>query len=282
MANGNAAFIYLPGDHPIPPQPFASNLALGDSWFWYPTNNLVEALVRHMKDDAAPTQLMGYNGATLDSLTSQNGQYSKEYNWELRPDNFQYISCVFVSGAGNDAVDYKLSLKPDCSAITNPDDCFDAQSLDDFLRQLRGLFGRLIHDVWWAAEANQRLRMPKIFLHTYDYPVPDGRGFKLPGIKVTGPWLKNSMDAAHVPDDFDFRNAVTRTLIDRLAGMLQTLHQPERNVFLIDSRGALRSDKANYMTDWDNELHPTPSGFDTVVASKWLPQLQQYAPELLK
>jgi len=37
--------------------------------------------------------------------------------------------------------------------------------------------------------------------------------------------------------------------------------------------GTLRSDDGTYMQDWDNELHPTFSGFKTIVDKCWIPIL---------
>lgn len=38
--------IYLPKEDWIPGE-FASLLAIGDSWFWYPKNNILQALAEH-------------------------------------------------------------------------------------------------------------------------------------------------------------------------------------------------------------------------------------------
>lgn len=44
--------IYKPGETWNPAE-FASILAIGDSWFWYPKNNILQAVLEHraLKDD---------------------------------------------------------------------------------------------------------------------------------------------------------------------------------------------------------------------------------------
>jgi hypothetical protein len=43
---GLTMHIYLPKEDWIPGE-FAAMLAIGDSWFWYPKNNILQALVEH-------------------------------------------------------------------------------------------------------------------------------------------------------------------------------------------------------------------------------------------
>src|SRR3954452_15598111 len=90
---------------------FASILAIGDSWFWYPQNNLLEALVAHprLRDEYRNIQLLGFNGARLKEYVE--GKYAAALKGQLKPDISQYYRAVFVSGAGNDAIAYHLALK---------------------------------------------------------------------------------------------------------------------------------------------------------------------------
>lgn len=132
--------------------------------------------------------------------------------------------------------------------------------------------GALIYNVRHAF-ARSSLQ-PEIIVHSYDYPVPDGRGFDLLCLKVTGPWLAKAMDACKVPPDMALRQAVCRVLMDRLHGEFSRFASPEQRIHLVDSRGVLSSGR-DYKEDWDNELHPTPKGFDKIVDQRWIPVFKE-------
>jgi hypothetical protein len=176
-----------------------------------------------------------------------------------------------ISGAGNDAVDYRMGLFQDCSAAGAPDQCVDDARMDALLGRLGTALGALIYQIWRAFGKDGR--QPDIFLHSYDYPVPDGRGFSLAALKVTGPWLAQAMDECRVPKDMALRRAVCRNLIDRLHAEFARYADPARKIHLIDSRGCLVA--PDYKADWDNELHPTRHGFERIVGQRWIPRLAE-------
>jgi hypothetical protein len=269
---GMAMPIYLPGQA-WEPGSFASILAIGDSWFWYPNNNILGALVAHpsLKDPYRNIQMLGFNGAKLHDYVF--GKYKAEFTYELEPINSQYYSAVLISGAGNDAVEYRLALKDQCRGLTSAADCFDPAGTDDLLQEISRALSAVIHDVSW--EISKQNRTVDIFLHGYDYSVPDGRGFQLVPdiITIAGPWLKSAMDAVGVLNDMNLRKDICRILIDRLNGVFLGLNGtsgPGYRVNYIDSRGVLDSGNG-YQADWANELHPTPSGFNKIVDQRWIP-----------
>jgi len=260
--------VYLP-DEPWIPGEFAALLAIGDSWFWYPKNNILQALVEHprLKDPFRNIQLLGYNGAKLEQYVF--GKYARRLTKELQPENRKYYSAVLVSGAGNDAVDYRLGLFRNCSAAGSAEQCIDANGMNALMSKVGTALSALIYQVRRAFD--QDGLQPDIFLHAYDYPIPDGRGFSLAALKVTGPWLAKAMDDSCVPDDMDLRRAICRTLIDRLYDEFTLFADPAKKIHLIDSRGCLVA--ADYKDDWDNELHPTRQGFRQIVDERWMPVL---------
>lgn len=191
----------------------------------------------------------------------------------LRPENIPYYSAVLISGAGNDAVDYKLGLKKNCAKAQTPEECIDDVAMDALMGRLGTALGALIHQVWRAA-GKQGLH-PAVVLHSYDYPIPDGRGFKLEALKITGPWLAPAMDERQVPKDPDLRRKTCRILIDHLAAEFAQFVDPVKRIYLVDSRGCLVS--PNYLDDWDNELHPTRQGFQRIVNERWIDTLKELA-----
>lgn len=268
--------IYKPDDPWIPGQ-FPSILAIGDSWFWYPKNNVLQALIENpaLKSDHGNIQMLGYNGATIAQYVDRNnvrGRYAKAFKHELR-ENCGYYSAIMISGGGNDAVDYRLGLQRDCTGKTAADDCIDAEGLDDLVRGIAGAIGLMMHDIAWAFGRKEN-RMPDVFLHGYDYPVPDGRGFTLAGLRFSGPWLASAMDQRKVAADMVLRTAIAKRLIDEMNTAIAGFDKVDDRIHYIDCRGALRRD-THYQDDWDNELHPTFSGFKTVVEKKWIPVLRR-------
>ena len=259
------------------PNEFPAVLAIGDSWFWYPANNILEALARHpkLKDGYQHMVRLGQNGALLSEyvdLPGRPGKLSERLKLLLRRDPMQYFSVFAVSGAGNDAVDYSLGLIRDCRNASTPEACVSAEGMRSLIHVITQAMSLLLHEVLWAFDAQQR--QPVVLLHGYDYPVPDGRPFTLAGFPAQGPWLAKAMNACQVDADLEFRKGVARIVIDRLNEAFARYAQPGSGIDFIDSRGTLDSG-AGYQADWANELHPTRAGFDRIVDRRWIPVLQQ-------
>jgi hypothetical protein len=251
-------------------------LAIGDSWFWYPGNDILEALAKHPKLKPGYEHIvrLGQNGAPLSSyvdLPGRPGKFSKLLAELLQTDPMQYLSVFAVSGAGNDAVDYGLGLKTKCTGATTPEDCISEAGMNRLMRGLTRDLGLLLHEVLWAFAEQQR--QPVVLLHGYDYPIPDGRGFDAGPVHIK-PWLAPAMDARRVPKNAALRLGIARILIDRLNAEFARYAQPASGIWFVDSRGTL-STGPDYKDDWANELHPTPSGFDKIIDRKWIPVLQQ-------
>jgi hypothetical protein len=271
--------IYKPGENWNTGE-YPGILAIGDSWFWYPKNNILQALLEHkaLKDDYRNIQLLGYNGAAINQYVG-NGKYAASLQYNLSPLVSQYYSAVLISGGGNDAVDYRLALKANCSGLSTAEECIDDAGLDDLVRDISGSLGLMIHDIAWAFGKQNRKQIADVFIHGYDYSIPDGRGFSLAGLQFGGPWLKPVLDAAQVAaDNLPLRTAIVHLLIDKINKVIGAFDNPSQGVHYIDCLGVL-SQGADYQEDWDNELHPTFSGFKKIVDQRWIPVLrdQRYA-----
>ena len=106
-----------------------------------------------------------------------------------------------------------------------------------------------------------------IFIHGYDYAVPDGRPvFRAPGgFNFVGPWLLPAFARKRIWPP-SVRQQVVNDLIDLHNQTIASLAASDPQVHHIDCRGVLRNDPQTYQQDWDNELHPTPSGFGKIAA----------------
>jgi hypothetical protein len=252
-------------------------LAIGDSWFWYPRNNLLEALAKHAKLKSGYEHMvcLGKNGATMSDyvdLPGRPGRFGRRLRELLQQDPMQYIAVFALSGAGNDAVDYSLGLDADCSGATTPGDCVTEGGLPRLTGEIVKAVSLLMHEVLWAFQTQPR--QPTVLLHGYDYAVPDGRGFTLAGLPFGGPWLALAMDRRSVPPDLQLRKGIVKLMINEINIALKRYENPAAGIHFIDSRNTLDSG-AGYLNDWDNELHPTRAGFDKIVGLKWIPLLQQ-------
>ena len=268
--------IYLPGEA-IDPGKMPAVLAIGDSWCWYPGNNLLQAIALNWKVKAPykNIQIIGYNGAELAEYVtygSVKGRYAAEIERQLLPINAQHYSAVVISGGGNDAIKYGLALKPQCNGITNADQCLDDIGIGGLLDRVSNCMTILLAQVA-AAFASRPAHAPVyVFLHGYDYPVPDGRGFTLGGVvTLTGPWLEPALKTAGV--DPALWQEVCRKLIERLNATIAAFADPAKNIHFVNSCGVLDCTPAGYKTDWANEMHPTVSGFAKVVEQRWIPVL---------
>ncbi len=91
--------------------------------------------------------------------------------------------------------------------------------------------------------------------HTYDYPYPDGKVYRLGGvIDVCGPWFKNRFDEQGTPEAD--RKPVIRLLMDTFAERLQKLVTEFPNFHVVDLRGVVQDESL-----WQNEMHATDEGY---------------------
>ena len=234
-------------------------LAIGDSWFHYPFNNLLTPLHKAL---ARPTiYAIGENGARADELAAG----SWRANFAKMLVQFPSIRLVCISGGGNDFagvgdLDDRI-LAPDCSGAPTVAACFRAGQPGGVFDAVEAAYTTLIADV--AATRPD----VTILVHNYDYAIPDGRS--LPGMRS---WLKLPMDNDRVPAAAapagGVRRDIVRALIDELTLRLSDLESasngPGRPLLdLVWSAGTLAD------AEWSNELHPKSSGFERLVAECW-------------
>lgn len=232
-------------------------LAIGDSWFWYPFNNLLNPIFNVW--NGRVILALGDNGAEMADYAGPRFRSEIAETLETYGDS---IRLVLVSGGGNDIAgedDFGLILRDDCRGAGSVAQCYEAGQpaavLDAIERACRSLVARV------------RRTLPDcaIVLHNYDYAIPSGKGFM-----GMGNWLKKPMDEARVP--LRLRPRLINDLIDRLGERLSGLAARIDNVHFVNSAGTLRH------AEWGNELHPRPSGFNKLVRLRWKRLLQELLP----
>lgn len=244
-------------DHVLSP----SILAIGDSWFWYPFpgGSLLNRLGRATAPKGHVILAIGNNGA--EAYDYVKGKYRRDVRTALRFYG-DGLSAVFVSGGGNDFAglsDLRPMLKDRCGGETAAAGCFRT---GDDEGTLQWLMGRVLENygllLWRIFERTPSLC--KVFVHNYDFAVPDGRG-----VFGHAGWLAPALDAAGVPETL--RQDVIRHIVAEFTKAMQQLRTgaPDR-IVLVESAGTLDA------SGWANELHPTPAGFDRIAAA-WKPRL---------
>ncbi len=234
-------------------------LAIGDSWFHYPFDNLVIPLSEVLE---RPTiYVIGESGARADELA--RGSWLARFTRML--DEQPAIRLVCISAGGNDFagtgdLDDRV-LQPDCSAASALEECFRANQPAGVMDEVATAYATLI------AAVDARVPGATVLVHNYDYAIPNGR--TLPGLKS---WLKLPMDNTRVPTPGaplgGLRREVVRELIDGFTLAIDALETPGDGttaaaVELVWSAGTLSDGQ------WANELHPTPAGFDRIARQCW-------------
>jgi lysophospholipase L1-like esterase len=253
----------------VPERPLVA-VAEGDSWFDYKPAYLGGGrdLLGHLQSFGnVVVSRVSQAGDTLENMV-----YGSDYGGGFKPKPSQIektvaaitkhdADLVLFSAGGNDVAGKELE------AFLNHADSGMTRFRADYLKIMFGdVFPRAF------AEFIRRVRTAKpnipIFLHGYDYAVPDGRGVKIPlvGWTFVGPWLRPPMTRKRIVDNAE-RQATINEMIDQLHSMLAAVASQHAGVHHINLRGTLRSDD-EYKEDWANELHPTSDGF-RLIAQKF-------------
>lgn len=239
-----------------PDQQSPSLLLVGDSWFWYPVDNLAVEIGAKLRQQVL--LVVGRNGA-------EAAEWASKYRQEIDRAFKLYatgVRALLLSGGGNDIAgmdDFLRLLQPDCSQAVTVDDCFAPGQPDTVMDSIDVAYRELV------TRFRSRNKDAPVFLHQYDYAWPTGKG-------LFGPadWLKAPMDAAKVPA------ALRRPLFKQLIGLLKlkqidmSLDPALGTVVVMDTAGVLPEDDDSM---WANELHPTPSGFRRIVRQAVVPAL---------
>jgi len=239
-------------------------VAAGDSWFDYPFCDVLKVLedsygynVESAAHSGAPIEAMAYYGGQLEQFARC---LEKVLALGATP------KAVLLSGGGDDIAgnEFGMLLNNATSSIAG----WNAEIIDGLLNQrIVTAYTSMLGSINGLCERYLQKKIP-IFVHGYDYPVPDGRGF-WGGWPFPGPWLEPGFQEK-LFTDLRKNIALLHDLIDRFNAMLAALAKEPglANVLYVDLRGTLSTKLENddYKQWWDNELHPTERGFDAVTA----------------
>lgn len=236
-------------------------LFLGDSWFWYPIDNLpIEIRAAFPVSDFV---VIGRTGAeAADWAVKQR----KEIDFAFK----MYASSVqalVLSGGGNDIAgmsDFLRILADDCSKAKTVEDCYRIAQPGEIIAAITSAYRGVI------LKFRAYNTTATVFGHNYDYAWPTGKG-------VFGPadWLKAPMDKAKVPKAL--RRDVFKSLVQLLRKAQISLGK-EKGLgpfVAIESAGTMPDESTDKDRWWANELHPTPAGFRLLAQKAFIPALQK-------
>jgi hypothetical protein len=246
----------------------ATVLAIGDSWFWYPINNLMSPINYELDLTDLDSAILVRGGLGAEAAHYVKPRFLKQITQDVKKKpgkkgevvRGQKLKAILLSGGGNDVAgldDMLYILNENNSKAKKAEDCFHKDRFPERLQRIKNDYETLLKTI-----RKHQTKIP-IFVHCYDYAPPNGKGFL--GI---GMWLKKPMEEAKVPKKLHI--PVVKALIDHLADILQNLHDPKNNLVFVDSRGALSQTD----DDWANELHPTSRGFTKLVRRRWYSALR--------
>lgn len=145
-------------------------LAYGDSWFWYPNNNLMTP-INNLWNGTKTVLVKGDNGVELREMI---GGIPRLWN-DFRNAMVGYkntISAVMVSAGGNDFAGiehFQTLLKVDCSNAATSDDCFDlGNQAAGIEQQPWRMLREIAHNYQFLIDFVRSVRPDvPIFLHNY-------------------------------------------------------------------------------------------------------------------
>jgi deferrochelatase/peroxidase EfeB len=255
-------------------------LAYGDSWFCYSTvgsgrSDLGVALADLGWDtrsfyDAGRTK----PGWTLAEMADQRRLkgFADHVRAVVRdsladPVRYPLPAAILIGGGGNDFAGSAHPLiacgVPSASRLigvlrnsgSNPE--IDEAKLTDFLNEMKAYLRRILDTVGQAASIEGKGQLIPVLVHAYDRPVPDGRSSHQWLCSVLRPCFAERRFAEGDPN----ATRIMGELIDRLGQaygeVVRELVSGGTSVTFANLGGTLQSN----MTDWSNELHPSPAGF---------------------
>jgi hypothetical protein len=233
-------------------------ITVGDSWYDFFFNDLGDCLYSLGFD----VKQVAQEGTSLDDLvhtSSQLGTLSQLIEQAGKADSPPMA--ILLSGGGDDVVKEKLLplLNQAGNGLPTLNDAAVTQAVDV---QMRANLVTVLAAITQLCDKFLGMR-PPIVIDSYDYPVPDGRGI----VGTYGAWLGPYFDKKGYPiSQLDVRKQAMVDLIDRLTKMQQAVAKLTgfEHMLQLKLTGTLSTAAGSYQQDWQNELHPSASGFMTL------------------
>lgn len=243
----------------VGPNPIATLVAEGDSWFDYPMHDVLRYLEDGHGYEVESVAHMGDSVEQMAYSTGQLEEFARRLEKVLRRGVVPLA--ILLSGGGNDFAGSQFGMLLNHSQ--SPIAGLNGPILEGVVHQrLKTAYVTILSAVSELSFGMLGVAIP-IVIHGYDYPYPDGRGFAGGWSFLPGPWLEPGFRQKGFTD-LAARRALIVDLIDGFNEMLRDITELPafRHVRYVDLRGTLCS--KSYRSDWANELHPTAKGFQQI------------------
>jgi len=226
-------------------------LAEGDSWFDYPGRR--GGIITHLGKllQKADILNLAHAGDALQQMLSLPQRTEIALRLKHGQDRGMPFDALLFSGGGNDIIGefhrWLLPFTPGASAPA----LIDTASLTGMLTVLKRGYRDL------SAIRDGASPATTIFVHGYDYAQPTGKGV----VCGFGPWLRPALEARGIVDP-QLQAAVVKEVLVQYSSMLRELAAALPKFVYIETQGLLNPGR-----DWDNEIHPTPDGFEKLAVA---------------
>jgi hypothetical protein len=231
-------------------------IAEGDSWFDYPLEG------RPFRSGDVIQRLRDLIPFPILNLALRGDESRYMLGAEERPllrrmleDPGRDFNVILFSGGGNDIVghSFRLWLRDRDTAGGDPMRALNDAAFGSILNVVRVAYEDLL-DLRDGVVARTANRSITVFVHEYDWAIPDGTG-----VCGFGPWLKTSLIDRGWSDPDEAR-VVVKEALTRFAIMLQDISRQYDDVIVVRTQGTLSDN------EWHNELHPNRQGFPKIAA----------------
>jgi deferrochelatase/peroxidase EfeB len=271
-----ADFVGTPFSYKLAKAPAVSKgtlLAWGDSWF----NLDIKAAGSDRWDFAQALAKLGWDTSSFVKHSTEGLKLKDMASVGKRKGFYRTVQeeaasgkkpvAILIDGGGNDvhwSLPFKRSPLHDLAAPAGSTSPLVADAVHKFIHvQLRSYLDTVLTNLCDVTKGS----IP-ILVHGYDYPIPDGRGFKVGSVNIS--WL----DPVNETKLYSLEQGaeIMRLLIDELNLMIGYAAAPfaGRGVRHLKLTGTIASQAgytiSNHKPWWLNELHPTQLGYDALAA----------------
>jgi hypothetical protein len=244
-------------------RPFLAGLAQGDSWFNYSIcgRSIITDLEGMLRGNGAFYNLAQPGRLLRDMMI---GQLRKDFETALSRglDEKHPWNVVLLSGGGNDIcgngtfVDWLKNF--DGGELP---EAYITPAFDEELRRLSDLYDDA------ATLVAARAPGARLFVHGYDFAIPDGRCVQVVDHCFAGPWMRPAFDVRgfhkgnrqKVPT---ITIEIVKIILKRFRIMLDGVASRYEHLRVVPTQGTLSPRPAS----WANELHPTNPSFEKIAA----------------
>jgi hypothetical protein len=263
-------------------------VAIGDSWLSFVDGNLLFPLrVAMERSRARPaTNLLNLAQPGNDANTAVSGVIKRDFADVLRFRDYE-VHFLLISGGGNDVlgrndIDRLLRDGVPPADPSAPETYFDQPTLDRKLEGIRMAYEEILDmRETWAPEAI-------VVTHTYARVKPSGQPASLAiasfDVEVDGPWIGPFLEEKGIVDE-RIQQDVMDYLLDRVNQTIRDTLSSHRGgrapMVIVDTRNTSPPLEPGNAEHWQDEIHPTPMGFD-ILGQQMIRCMQLVAPDFLR